>query len=271
VHLDLHLHTSCSDGALTPEELAHAAKRAGLHLIAVTDHDTTVGVDRARGAAAGLGLTVLAGVELSCNLEGEDLHLLGYGVDPRNLSLADLTSSVSAARLERIVEIVRRLQRLGVPISVEDVRTGEECAAAGRPHVAEALVRLGVVRTPQEAFDRFLADRGPAHVPSGGPDVAKGIAAVHEAGGVSVWAHPAPQDARRFATLAEIGLQGVEALRPALQPAESLAIEHAARAAGMVVSGGSDWHGGSRRALGSWYVTERHVGQLLERLGLSAA
>jgi hypothetical protein len=134
--------------------------------------------------------------------------------------------------------------------------------------VAEALVRLGVVSRPQEAFDRFLGAGQPAYVPAFGPAVESAIAAVHEAGGCAVWAHPSLQDARRFGDLASLGLDGIEVLRPNVSPTSSSALEHAAREAGLLVSGGSDWHGGNP-ALGSWYVTDRHVGALLERLGIT--
>ena len=121
----------------------------------------------------------------------------------------------------------------------------------------------------QEAFSLWLRDGGPAHVPHRGPSPAVGIRAVHEAGGVAVWAHPDLGDARRFPDLRALGLDGVEALRPGLAPTASAAMEHAARAAGLFITGGSDWHGTPRPALGSWYVTEKHVPQLLARLGIA--
>jgi predicted metal-dependent phosphoesterase TrpH len=125
-----------------------------------------------------------------------------------------------------------------------------------------------VVRSVQDAFARFLADGAPAFVPPAGTLVGDAIAAVAAAGGCSVWAHPSLEDARHFARLREMGLDGVEALRPNLAPTMSLALEHAARECALVVSGGSDWHGGSP-PLGSWFVTERHVRGLLDRLGVA--
>jgi 3',5'-nucleoside bisphosphate phosphatase len=267
VHLDLHLHTSCSDGALAPEGVVAAARRARLDAIAVTDHDTTAGVKRARAAVPDGGLLVISGIELSCEFDGAEMHLLGYGVDPEHAGLRAITGRRALARRERVAAIVERLHTLGVGIAVADVRVPDDNASVGRPHVAEALVRLGRVRTPQEAFSRYLADGGPAHVPSRGLDVSDGIAAVAAAGGVSVWAHPAIEDTRRFAALRGMGLDGIEALRPSLAPVSSSALEMAAREAGLLVTGGSDWHGGNP-PLGSWYVTDRHVHVLLERLGI---
>lgn len=268
MHLDLHIHTTCSDGLAPPEAVAEQARRTGLHAIAITDHDTTVGVARARAAGEALGLLVIAGTELSCSRAGRDMHLLGYGIDPDHPALAAVTARLGLLRRERVGTIVERLNALGVAITVEDVRAPLGNASIGRPHVAEALVRLGAVRHAPEAFSRYLADGGPAHVPSRGPDVAEAITAIHDAGGLSVWAHPALEEMPRFAALKELGLDGVEVLRPGLAPTSSSALEHAAREAGLVVSGGSDWHGGSP-PLGSWYVTHRHVGALLERLGVT--
>jgi len=267
VHLDLHVHTTRSDGLLAPEVVVAQARRAGLHAIAITDHDTTSGVGTAQEAGAEVGLRVIAGTELSCNVEGEEMHLLGYGIDPGHPSIARITGQLGILRRARIGTIVERLCSLGVAIRVEDVRTPEGNASVGRPHVAEAMVRLGVVRHFQEAFSRFLADGGPAYVPSRGPDVEGAIAAIHEAGGCAVWAHPDLDDAKRFPKLRAMGLDGAEVLRPNVAPVTSSALEHAARDAGLVVSGGSDWHGGNP-PLGSWYVTHRHVGALLERLGI---
>ena len=267
LHLDLHMHTTCSDGTLSPEAVAAQARRAGLHAIAITDHDTTAGVERARAAGTEVGLLVIAGTELSVSFEGRDLHLLGYGIAPDDPAIGAVTAKMSGLRRERVRVIVERLQGLGVAISVDDVIAPEGNASIGRPHVAEAMVRLGAVRHIQEAFSRFLGDGAPACVPSRGPDVADAMAAIRSAGGVSVWAHPSLEDARLFPRLAALGLDGAEVLRPNVAPITSSALEHAARDAGLVVSGGSDWHGGNP-PLGSWYVTHRHVAALLERLGL---
>ncbi len=269
MHLDLHLHTTRSDGAMAPDCVPGAARRAGLGAIAVTDHDTTAGVrDARRAAEADGGPLVIAGIELSCRLDGGDQHLLGYGVDPDHADLGGITARMAELRRARIGEIVNRLGALGVRIAVDDVQAPEGCAAVGRPHVAAALVRLGAVRTIQEAFSRYLGDGAPAHVPARGPEMADGIRAVAAAGGVSVWAHPALEDARAFPRLREMGLDGAETLRPNLAPTASAALEHAARDAGLLVTGGSDWHGGPP-ALGSWFVTHRHVRGLLERLGIT--
>lgn len=270
MHLDLHLHTTCSDGQTPPAALAAAARRAGLHAIAVTDHDTTAGLATVRAAAAATGGPhVITGIELSCDRDGTDLHLLGYGMVADHPVLQALTARIAARRRARVGEIVAKLTALGVRLTVEDVEVPPGNAAVGRPHVAQALLRRGVVSSIQEAFGRFLADGGPAHVPSRGPDVAEGIAAVREAGGCAVWAHPSLEDARHFPRLAALGLEGVEALRPAVEPSVSIVLEQAAKSAGLCITGGSDWHGTPRPALGAWYVTEKHVAGFLARIGFA--
>ena len=269
MRLDLHLHTTCSDGACAAQALPALAARAGLAAIAVTDHDGTAGVVPAQSAAAPLGLLVIAGVELTCAFEGEELHLIGYGLAPAHPALSEATGRLASMRRQRIRGMIERLRALDLDISESDVRPPAGNTAPGRPHVAEALVRLGVVRHPQEAFNRFLRVGGPAYVPSAGLDVAQAIAAVHAAGGVAVWAHPSRDDAKHFGPLGEIGLDGVETMRPNVTGPLSAALEQAARAARLLVSGGSDWHGGNP-PLGSWYVTDRHVSALLARLGINA-
>jgi len=271
VHLDLHLHSTCSDGSLAPAALVSAARQAGLHGIALTDHDTTAGVPAARRAAVlEGGPMVIAGVELTSSLDGAEVHLLGYGVDPGHASLTAFTVRAAVLRRERLAAIIERLQALGVGITPDDVIVEEGCASVGRPHVARALQRLGVVPNFQEAFNRYLRAGGPAFVPSQGPEVREAIEAVRGAGGVSVWAHPHLEDTVSFARLKEAGLEGVEVLRPSVAPAVSIVLEEEARAHGLVITGGSDWHGGPRPALGSWYVTEKHVGAFLERIGMAA-
>lgn len=268
MHLDLHVHSTYSDGALGPAAVVAAARRAGLGMIALADHDTVAGIAPARAAAEG-GLEVLAAIEITSRLDGRELHLLGYGFRVDDAGLAGLQARAAAARRERMAEMIERLRDLGVAITAGEVTSEPECVSIGRLHLARALVRSGRAGSISDAFARFIGDGAPGYVPSRGPDVIEAIAAVAAAGGCAVWAHPAPDDARHFARLKESGLGGVEALRPSLDPYASVDLEQAARAAGLLVTGGSDWHGAPRPALGSWFVTEHHVGAFLERLGIT--
>jgi predicted metal-dependent phosphoesterase TrpH len=269
MRLDLHVHTTCSDGALAPAALVAAANAGGLDVLAVTDHDTAAGVEAARAAAAAAGgPRVVAGIELTCSYLGGEVHLLGYGIAPDHAAITAFAARGAALRRERLAAMVGRLNDLGVRVRVDDVEVEPDCASVGRPHLARALVKRGTVPGFQDAFTRFLADGGPAWVPSRGPDLAEGVATVHAAGGVAVWAHPSLEDGQRFAAVRALGLDGVETIRPRLEPAASLALEQAAREAGLLFTGGSDWHG-APPPLGAWYVTEKHVGKLLSLLGVA--
>jgi len=270
MRLDLHTHSTCSDGTLAPEALVAAANAGGLDVLALTDHDTAAGVEAARAAAeAAGGPRIVAGIELTCSYDGEEVHLLGYGFAPGHPAVETFAERGAALRRERLAAMIARLNALNVRIRVEDVEVEPGCRSVGRPHLARALVKRGTVPNFQEAFVRFLGDGGPAWVPSRGPDLAEGIATIRAAGGLSVWAHPSLDESRRFVAARALGLEGVETIRPRLEPASSLALEQAAREAGLFFSGGSDWHG-APPALGAWYVTERHVGVLLGRLGIEA-
>ena len=267
MHLDLHVHSTCSDGALAPPALVAAARRAGLEMIALADHDTVAGVATAR-AAAGDAPGVISAIEITSRFDGRELHLLGYGFRDDDPGIGALAARAAVARRERVAAMVDRLRGLGVAITVADVTAEPECVSIGRLHLARALVRLGRAGSISDAFTRFIRDGAPGFVPSQGVDVADAIGVVAAAGGCAVWAHPALEDARHFARLGEWGLAGVEALRPSLDPHASVELEQAARAAGLLVTGGSDWHGATRPALGSWFVTEQHVGPFLERLDI---
>ncbi len=270
MHLDLHVHSTCSDGSLAPAAVVAAARKAGLGMIALADHDTVAGVGPARAAAAAAaGCGVITAIEITTRLDAREVHLLGYGFRDDDPGIARLAAGASLARRERVVAIVERLRAQGVTITVADVTAEPECASIGRLHVARALVRLGRAGSISEAFGRFIGDGAPSFVPSRGMDVTEAIAVVAAAGGCAVWAHPALDDARHFARLRESGLAGVETLRPSLDPHGSVELEQAARAARLVVTGGSDWHGAARPALGSWFVTEKHVGAFLDRLGIT--
>ncbi len=269
MHLDLHLHSTCSDGSLPPGEVVAAARRAGLGVIALADHDTVAGVAPARAAAAAWGgIAIVPAAEFTCELDGAEVHLLGYAFRLDDPEVGAIVERAATGRRERLAAMVERLRELGVALAPEDVTAEPECASIGRMHLARALVRHRVASSVSDAFGRFIGDRAPAFVPSRGPAVADAIAAIAGAGGCAVWAHPSLEDARQFARLKAWGLAGVEALRPSLDPVSSSALEASARAEGLFITGGSDWHGGTRPALGSWFVTERHVGEFVERLGI---
>ena len=191
MRIDLHTHSSISDGTDTPAELVVKAREAGLDVVALTDHDTFAGLDEAALAGERMGVEVVRGMELSCTRQGNSVHLLAYGADPAAPGLAAELAKVRGGRMGRLAGVLGRLAELGVPVTEEQVlaEVGNS-PSVGRPHIADAMVKAGHVRDRTEAFDRFLADGGPAHVPRYAIEVERGIDLVHEAGGVAVIAHP---------------------------------------------------------------------------------
>lgn len=241
--VDLHLHTTASDGILPPEQLVLAAQQAGLSAIAVTDHDTLAGVDAARAAAAPFGIRVIPGVELSVFHDGREIHMLALHIsrpDSMNIRLAHFRET----RIGRAEEIVRKLNALGVPLPLQSVMTEAGDAAVGRPHVARAMVSHGYVRDNHEAFDRYLGFGRPAYVPKERVTAADAIDMTHEAGGVAFWAHPGNSGKRaEIEKLREMGLDGVEVRHPSHSAEDILRIGTLVDFLHMVPSGGSDWHG----------------------------
>jgi predicted metal-dependent phosphoesterase TrpH len=191
MRIDLHTHSRISDGTDSPAELVAKAAAARLEVVALTDHDTFDGLDEAVAEGVRQGITVVRGLELSCAQQGTSVHLLAYGADPEDPALRDEMVRVRTGRTDRLSPVLGKLAELGVPVSKEQVmaQVGDS-QSVGRPHIADALIAAGHVRDRTEAFDRFLADGGPAHVPRYAIRVEQGIELVHGAGGVAVIAHP---------------------------------------------------------------------------------
>lgn len=241
--VDLHLHTTASDGILPPEQLVQAAHTAGLSAIAVTDHDTLAGVEAARAAAAPLGIRVIPGVELSVFHDGREIHMLALHVtrpDMLNLRLAHFRET----RQARAEEIVRKLNGIGVPLPLDSVMIEAGDAAVGRPHVARAMVSHGFVRDNHEAFDRYLGFGRAAYVAKERVTARDAIDITHEAGGLAFWAHPGNSGRRaELEKLREMGLDGVEVRHPSHSAEDILRIGALADFLQILPSGGSDWHG----------------------------
>jgi 3',5'-nucleoside bisphosphate phosphatase len=191
MRIDLHTHSSVSDGTDPPADLVGKAHALGLDVVALTDHDTFDGLDEAVAEGDRLGIVVVRGMELSCSRNGSSVHLLAYGADSASPGLAAEMMRVRDGRLGRLAGVLAKLAALGVPVSEADVMAQVGTSpSVGRPHIADALIKAGHVRDRQEAFDRFLADGGPAHVTRYTIEVARGIDLIHEAGGLAVIAHP---------------------------------------------------------------------------------
>ena len=269
--VDLHIHSTASDGVCSPEQVVEAALAGRLDAIALTDHDTMAGVARAREAVAGRPLEVIAGIEVSTTANGFELHILGYFVDPEHPGIKAYEGSAGRRRDERMREMVERLVELDVDVEFADVveAAGDDRGNLGRPHLARALVGAGVVATVPEAFERFIGNEHPAYVPTRLLTPEQGIALILEAGGVPIWAHPRDAELDRFFhTLVEAGLRGIEVYRPRTPQYRVLELERRARTAGILVSGGSDWHGPDDGSLGDFRVGSEEVRGLLAEGGM---
>lgn len=268
---DLHLHSSASDGQLTPGALMRRARARGLDLVALTDHDSAAGVFFARREAPP-GLRVVSGIEISARHRGAEIHMLGYGFDTEHPRVAEYQAGAARRREDRMERMVARLEALGLPVSMDEVRheAGSEVRSLGRPHLARALVRRGHVRSMGEAFHLYLANGGPAFVETAFPSAAEAIAIIADAGGVAVWAHPPAAEVEVWLDeLVEAGLQGVEAFRPDTLPLDAALMRERARERGLLLTGGSDWHGPGRSELGAFWVGRDEIGPFLERLGIA--
>jgi 3',5'-nucleoside bisphosphate phosphatase len=262
---DLHLHTNFSDGTYSPEELVAQAVRHGLAAIALTDHDTVEGCDRAAAACRAAGIEFIAGAELTAEQNGSELHVLGYFLDTRNPSFLSEIAKCQAVRQKRIHEIVARLNALAVPLKVEAVFALANCRSPGRPHVARALVKAGLCSNLDEAFERFLKKHRPAWVPKMKIPARAAIELIHEAGGLAVMAHPGlNRTDEAIPGLVEAGLDGIECFHPK-HPAAT--VKHYLQLADrfhLLVTGGSDCHGLSKGQplIGTIKLPYEHVASL---------
>ncbi len=246
-YVDLHVHSTCSDGLVRPEELPNLAVKVGLEAISITDHDTVAGVERGIEAGREAGIEVVPGVELS-TISGEtDIHILGYFIDWRNPELLSVLETFRRKRYDRAREMVRRLNKLGLNLSFDTVVEIAGDGALGRPHVAEALVRENLISNSSEAFDRYIGYHGPAYVPKYALSPKDAIRIIISAGGIPVFSHPGTANRDELIPgMVRDGLMGIEAYHP-MHPAElrryyiNLAKKH-----GLVHTGGSDYHGEGR-------------------------
>jgi 3',5'-nucleoside bisphosphate phosphatase len=247
VRADLHTHSVCSDGTLSPEALIALAADHGVGLLALTDHDTVDGVPEAIAAGRGRGLRVVPGVELSVAVPSGSMHLLGYFAEPAPPELMERLATLRTGRLRRAEKIVGRLADLGAPVELERV-VAHARGPVGRPHIAAELVSAGHVATHRQAFERFLGDGGPAWVPSTGLGPEEAVALVRASGGVAALAHPyslrldRPRLDRCVARLARAGLAGIEVHRPEHDAERRREYARLARRHGLVATGGSDFH-----------------------------
>lgn len=248
--IDLHTHSNKSDGTDSPTELMENAAAAGLDVVALTDHDSTEGWAEAGKAAGRAGIQLVKGIEISTKLNGKSIHLLGYEFDPANEPLLAELDRVLDGRNSRLPATLERLRNIGIDIDAKDVRRHSANAAAmGRPHVADALVELGVVANRDEAFAQYLTPGKPAYVDRYAADLVTAIELVKAAGGRTVLAHPWSRGSQsvltptRIAALKEVGLDGLEVDHNDHTAEDRAALGQVVRELDLVRTGSSDYHG----------------------------
>jgi hypothetical protein len=243
-YADLHVHTSESDGTLTPGQLVKEAIASGLSAIAIVDHDTVGGIPEALEAAKSSGLEVIAGAELTAQYEKQEIHILGYFLDCRNKALLEKLALVQSNRIERVHKIVKNLEEQGVKINAEDVFDISGKGSVGRMHIAKALVKAGWVATTAEAFRKYIGDKSPAYVLGFSLSPAEAIRLIRDAGGAAVLAHPYMlHNDELISEFAGCGLTGIEVYYPEHSQSMVNFYLDLAKKLNLSVTGGSDFHG----------------------------
>jgi 3',5'-nucleoside bisphosphate phosphatase len=264
--VDLHLHTTFSDGTYTPAQIVDLARRSGLSAIAITDHDTCAGVTPAR-ELAGPKLEIVNGVEITSEFRGRELHLLAYFIDLDNAPLCSALDHLRSERVGRFHEMLGRLQAIGVHIKEESVAGLGSSTTLGRRHLAELLVEAKKATSVRDAFQRYLGDHGRATVAKTRLPVADAIRLVRGAGGVAAWAHPNYDcGAESLMELKHMGLAAIEAEYPAFRPGRVKELRQLARDMGVAITGGSDCHGPGPRAVGACSISHEELTNLRQKI-----
>lgn len=271
MRLDLHIHTTASDGSWSPEAVVRGAAEGGLDVIAITDHDTTAAVEPAREVAPNLRLQVIPGIEVSSTFQRHDIHILGYFVDTGSEAVTAHAERAVRRREERMHEMLERLAGGGIDVDFAEVEraAGPDRVVIGRPHLAKALVEAGHVTSIYDAFDRLIGDDCDAFVPTHLLDPVEAVEVVTAGGGISIWAHPPGELVDTLLPrLLDAGLRGLEVYRPRNRRSEVLRYESICESAGLLMSGGSDWHNPDGPALGDFFVSADEIEGLLEAGGM---
>ncbi len=252
--IDLHTHSTVSDGSYSPSELAFLAVEKGLSVWALTDHDSVDGIEEARKACIGANIHFIAGVEMAIQWKSSgEFHLLGYGISPDNDFLRSVLSEAAAERLQRNSKIVSLFHEKGIEIDMDVVeKISGKSGIIGRPHFARYLVETGVVKNIEQAFSRYLAVNKPCYVERRNLSLEKAVSSIKQAGGIPVLAHPLSlyvswgKMEKTIADIRDSGVQGLEAWHPGARVSDCVRLEKIARNLGMFVTAGSDFHGTAR-------------------------
>jgi len=255
-NIDLHLHTTASDGVMTPSEIVNYAKNKGLLAIAITDHDTIEGLEEGLFEGERIGLEVISGIEISAEHSPGSMHLLGFFIDIHHPTLKERLGYLQRARAERNPKMVEKLKKLGIDITFDEVLKASGGGQVGRPHFAQVLLEKGYVRSFQEAFDRFLKKGASAYVEKMRFSAEESIRFINEANGVAVLAHPNTLQLNGYSELENLilrlvkrGLKGIEAYYPEHSALEVAQYKTLAERHGLLVTGGTDYHGIEKNGL----------------------
>jgi predicted metal-dependent phosphoesterase TrpH len=267
---DLHLHTSYSDGALSPRELIDHARASGLTIISATDHDHTGAIPELLDLGKLSGVEIISGVELSTTIDTQDIHLLGYFFDPTHRRLQEYLHMFRDERRQRAERIVGRLNNLGIPLQFSSVVAKAGTASIGRPHIAAAMVDAGHIDSYQEAFSRYLGNGRPAYERKYQIHPMDAIRLLSDAGGLSFVAHPGNLlDERTLLELIRCGVDGIEVIHPSHSPERVAYYKGIVEEYFLLTSGGSDFHGGKKNdleTLGRFWIPEDLVTVMKRRL-----
>ncbi len=254
--VDLHLHTTASDGVMTPSELVNYAKKKGLLAIAITDHDTIEGLEEGLAEGEKVGLEVIPGLEISAEHSPGSMHLLGFFIDIYHPLLRERLQYLQKARAERNPKIAKKLNSLGIDITLDEVLRASGGGQIGRPHFAQVLLEKGYVQSFQEAFDRFLKKGAPAYVEKMRFSAEESIHFINEANGIAVLAHPNTLQLNGYSELEDLvvqlmgkGLRGIEVYYPEHSAAEVSQYKTLAERYGLLITGGTDYHGIEKNGL----------------------
>jgi hypothetical protein len=262
---DLHLHTFFSDGTFTPEELVERASKLGFAAIALTDHDTVEGCERAATACAAAQMEFISGTELTAEHEDTEVHILAYLVDTQNQTLLTRIAGFQSVRQNRIREMVAALNKLGIPLKAESVFALANCKSPGRPHVARALVKEKLIGSLDEAFEKYLKKGRPAWVPKTKMSALEAVELIHQAGGLAVMAHPGLNRTDEIIPdLVDAGLDGIECFHTKHSTTMAERYLEIAEKYNLLVTGGSDCHGFSKvkPLIGTVKLPYEHVEKL---------
>jgi predicted metal-dependent phosphoesterase TrpH len=271
---DLHTHTLHSDGFYAPENLVTKAHEQGIEQLGITDHDSVNGISEAIEYAEKFGMEIIPGLEISSDIRDSEVHILAYFIDPKNKELGHYLNFFREERYKRAIRIVKKLNILGLNITIDDVLVFAKTSAIGRPHIAQALLAKGQVKSFFEAFYKYIGNHAPAYERKVHLSPQSAFKIINDAGGLSFIAHPGNMPEILIKELIDAGVDGIEVIHPSHSPEQTRFYRGIVNEYFLLECGGSDFHGGKREDdenLGKYYTTSRVVDAMKTRLVKNSA